>query len=89
MKTLFMELGSPWDNGYVESFNGRLRDELLKRKSWDTMVEAKMLIERWKQTDNIVRPLSALGYRPSGPGGAAAMCARFGYASATAQGWSV
>ena len=89
VKTLYIEPGSPWENGYVESFNGKLRDELLKRESFDTLLEARVLIERWRQAYNTVRPHSSLGYRPPGPGGAAALCGRFGYASATAQGWSV
>ena len=67
VKTLYIEPGSPWENGYVESFNGKLRDELLKRESFDTLLEAKVLIERWRQTYNTVRPHSALGYRPPAP----------------------
>jgi putative transposase len=47
VKTLYIELGSPWENGYVESFNGKLRDELLEREIFDTLREAKVLIERW------------------------------------------
>ena len=46
VKTLFIEPGSPWENGYVESFNGKLRDELLDREVFDTLLEAKVLIER-------------------------------------------
>ncbi|MBM4013188.1 MAG: transposase family protein, partial [Planctomycetes bacterium] len=56
VKTLDIEPGSPWENGYVESFNGKLRDELLKRESSDTLLEAKVLIERWRQASNTVRP---------------------------------
>jgi transposase InsO family protein len=67
VKTLYIEPGSPWENGYVESFNGKLRDELLKRESFDTLLEAKVLIERWRQAYNTVRPHSALGYRPPAP----------------------
>ena len=48
MKTSFIEPGSPWENGYVESFNGKLRDELLEREASDTLLEAKVLIERWR-----------------------------------------
>jgi putative transposase len=62
--TLSIEPGSPWENGYVESFNGKLRDELLKRESFDTVLEAKVLVERWRQDDNTIRPHSASGYRP-------------------------
>ena len=65
--TLFIELGSPWENGYVESFNGKLRDELLAREAFDTLLEAKVLIERWRQHSNTIRPHSALGYRPPAP----------------------
>ena len=65
--TLFIEPGSPWENGYVESFNGKLRDELLEREAFDTLLEAKVLIERWRQHYNTIRPHSALGYRPPAP----------------------
>jgi len=64
---LFIEPGSPWENGYVESFNGKLRDELLEREAFDTLLEAKVLIERWRQHYNTIRPHSALGYRPPAP----------------------
>ena len=67
MKTLFIEPGSPWENGYIESFNGKLRDELLEREAFDTLLEAKVLIERWRQHYNTIRPHSALGYRPPAP----------------------
>ena len=64
---LFIEPGSPWENGYVESFNGKLRDELLDREIVYTLTEAQILIERWRQQYNTVRPHSALGYRPPAP----------------------
>jgi len=67
VKTLFIEPGSPWENGYVESFNGKLRDELLDREIFYTLLEAKVLIERWRQHYNRVRPHSSLGYRPPAP----------------------
>jgi transposase InsO family protein len=67
VKTLFIEPGSPWENGYVESFNGKLRDELLDREVFDTMLEAKVLIERWRRGYNTVRPHSSLGYQPPAP----------------------
>jgi hypothetical protein len=89
VKTLYIEPGSPWENSYVESFNGKLRDELLKRESFDTLLEAKVLIERWRQAYNTVRPHSSPGVSAPGSRGAAALCGRFGYASATAQGWSI
>ena len=65
--TLFIEPGSPWENGYIESFNGKLRDELLKREVFDTLYEAKVLIERWRIEYNTIRPHSSLGYRPPAP----------------------
>jgi transposase InsO family protein len=65
--TLFIEPGSPWENGYIESFNGKLRDELLKREVFDTLFEAQVLIERWRLEYNTVRPHSSLGYRPPAP----------------------
>jgi len=67
VKTLFIEPGSPWENGYIESFNGKLRDELLNRESFDTLLEAKVLVERWRRHYNTRRPHSALGYRPPAP----------------------
>jgi transposase InsO family protein len=67
VKTLFIEPGSPWENGYVESFNGKLRDELLDREVFDTLLEAKVLIERWRRIYNTVRPHSSLGYRAPAP----------------------
>jgi len=67
VKTLFIEPGSPWENGYIESFNGKLRDELLNREVFDTLLEAKVLIERWRRTYNTVRPHSSLGYRAPAP----------------------
>ena len=67
VQTLFIEPGSPWENGYVESFNGKLRDELLNREIFYTLTEAQILIERWRRQYNTVRPHSALGYRPPAP----------------------
>jgi transposase InsO family protein len=63
VKTLFIEPGSPWENGYIESFNGKLRDELLNREIFTTLTEAKVLIEQWRREYNQVRPHSSLGYR--------------------------
>jgi len=65
--TLFIEPGSPWENGYIESFNGKLRDELLNREVFTTLLEAKILIESWRKDYNQVRPHSALGYQPPAP----------------------
>jgi transposase InsO family protein len=67
VKTLFIEPGSPWENGYIESFNGKLRDELLNREIFTTLLEAKVLIENWRKEYNQVRPHSSLGYRPPAP----------------------
>jgi transposase InsO family protein len=67
VKTLFIEPGSPWENGYIESFNGKMRDELLSRDIFTTLQEAKVLIEQWRREYNQVRPHSALGYRPPAP----------------------
>jgi len=79
--TLFIEPGSPWENGYVESFNGKLRDELLAREQFDTLLEAKVLIERWRREYNTRRPHSSLGYRPPAPEAIASRS----FASATPQ----
>ena len=65
--TLFIEPGSPWENGYIESFNGKFRDELLNGEIFDTIVEAKVITERWRNTYNKIRPHSSLGYRPPAP----------------------
>ena len=67
VQTLFIEPGSPWENGFVESFNGKLRDELLDCEIFYTLTEAKILIEQWRRQYNTVRPHSALGYRPPAP----------------------
>jgi transposase InsO family protein len=64
---LYIEPGSPWENGYIESFNGKLRDELLNREIFDTLFEAKILTERWRKEYNQIRPHSSLGYRPPAP----------------------
>jgi len=67
IKTLYIEPGSPWENGYIESFNGKLRDELLNREIFDTLFEAKVLVERWRREYNHIRPHSSLGYKPPAP----------------------
>lgn len=66
-KTLFIEPGSPWENGYNESFNGRLRDECLNVELFNTLMEAKIIIEQWRKHYNEVRPHTSLGYRPPAP----------------------
>ena len=65
--TLFITPGSPWENGYVESFNGKLRGELLDRELFDTLWEVQVLTEQWRHEYNHQRPHSALGYRPPAP----------------------
>jgi len=67
VKTLYITPGSPWENGYIESFNGKLRNELLNGEIFDTLLEAKVLIERWRKHYNTVRPHSSLGYQPPAP----------------------
>ena len=67
VRTLYIEPGSPWENGYIESFNGKLRDELLDREIFDTLWEGKVLMERWRREYNEFRPHSSLGYRPPAP----------------------
>ena len=67
VKTLFIKPGSPWENGYIESFNGKLRDELLNREVFATLLEAKILIEDWRKEYNQFRPHSSLRYRPPTP----------------------
>ena len=66
-KTAYIEPGSPWENGYCESFNARLRDELLNGEIFYTLREAQIIIEQWRRHYNTVRPHSALGYRPPAP----------------------
>ena len=67
VKTLFIEPGSPWENGYNESFNGKLRDELLDGEIFYTLTEARVLVDQWRRHYNTIRPHSALGYRPPAP----------------------
>jgi transposase InsO family protein len=67
VKTAYIEPGSPWENGYIESFNGKLRYELLDGEIFDTVIEARVITERWRQHYNKIRPHSSLGYRPPAP----------------------
>ncbi len=67
VKTLYIEPGSPWENGYIESFNGKLRDELLNGELFFNLREAKVIIENWRRDYNTIRPHSSLGYRPPAP----------------------
>jgi transposase InsO family protein len=67
VRPLFIEPGSPWENGYIESFYGRMRDELLDREIFYSLKEAQVLIEMWRNHYNMVRPHSSLGYKPPSP----------------------
>jgi putative transposase len=67
VKTLFIEPGSPWENGYIESFNGKMRDELLDREIFTTLEEARVLISQWRREYNQIRPHSAKNYQPPAP----------------------
>jgi transposase InsO family protein len=67
VKTLFIEPGSPWENGYIESFNGKFRDERLNREIFDTLLEAQVVVELWRKEYNQVRPHSSKNNRPPAP----------------------
>ena len=67
VKTLFIEPGSPWENGYNESFNGKFRNECLNGEVFDRILEAQVVIEIWRKVYNTKRPHSSLGYRPPAP----------------------
>jgi transposase InsO family protein len=64
---LYIEPGSPWENGYCESFNGKMRDQLLNGELFYTLKEAQIIIERWRIHYNTVRPHSSLGGQPPAP----------------------
>ena len=64
---MYIEPGSPWENGYCESFNGKLRDEFLNGEIFYSLKEAQILTERWRAYYNTETPHSALGYRPPAP----------------------
>jgi putative transposase len=66
-KTAYIEPGSPWENGYCESFNSKLRDEFLNGELFYSMKEIRVLAERWRVHYNTIRPHSSLGYRPPAP----------------------
>ena len=67
VRTLFIQPGSPWENGCNESFNGKLRDELLNGEIFYPLKEVEIQTERWRQEYNTIRPHSSLGYRPPAP----------------------
>ena len=64
VRPLYIEPGNPWENGYIESFNGKMRDELLNLEIFYSLKEARIMIEMWRKHYNTIRPHSALGYRP-------------------------
>ena len=66
-KTAYIERGSPWENGYIESFNARLRDELLNGEIFYTLREAQIVIESWRRHYNTIRPHASIGYTPPAP----------------------
>lgn len=67
VKPLYIEPGSPWENGYVESFNGKMRYELLNGEIFFSLLEAQVIIEKWRKHYNTRRPHSSLGYKPPAP----------------------
>ena len=67
VRTLYIEPGSPWENGYNESFNGRLRDERLNGEIFHTLKEAQVILEQWRHHYNHIRPHTSLGYKPPAP----------------------
>jgi putative transposase len=67
VSTAYFELGSPWENGYCESFNGKVRDKFLNREIFDTMLEVEVLTRKWVIEYKTIRPHSSLGYRPHAP----------------------
>lgn len=81
VKTLYIAPGSPWENGYNESFNGSLRDELLNGEIFYSLAEARVLIEAWRRHYNTIRPHSSLGYRPPAPAAATPPLPASGFAS--------
>ena len=76
VKILFIEPGSPWVNGYIESFNGKMRDELLNQEIFTTLKEAKLSIEQWRKDYNQLRPHSSPGYKSSAPEAVLTMAAK-------------
>ena len=66
-KTAYIEPGSPWENGYIESFNARLRDELRDGEIFYSIAEARIIIESWRRFYNTLRPHGSLGYKPPAP----------------------
>jgi transposase InsO family protein len=67
VRPLYIEPGSPWENGYIESFNSKMRDEFLNLEIFYSLKEVQILIEMWRKHYNTIRPHSSLGYRPPAP----------------------
>ena len=67
VRPLFIEPDSPWENGYIESFNGKMRDELLDREIFYSLKEAQVIIDMWRNHYHMVRPHRSLGYKPPAP----------------------
>jgi putative transposase len=86
-RTAYIEPGSPWENGYCESFNSKLRDELLNGEIIYTLKEAKIVIEEWRHLYNTIRPHSLLSYRPPAPEAVLWPAAQPGPASPATQPW--
>jgi len=83
IKPLFIEPGSPWENGYIESFNGKMRDELLAGEIFYSLIEAQIIIEQWRWHYNQIRPHSALGYTPPTPAAFVPFTSQFQLAGVT------
>jgi putative transposase len=66
-RTLYIEPGSPWENGYCESFNGKLRDECSNQETFYSLKEAQVMVEQWRNHFNTIHPHSSLGYGPPAP----------------------
>jgi len=90
-KTAYIERGSPWENGYIESFNARLRDELLNGEIFYSLREAQIVIESWRRHYNTIRPHASLGFKPPAPEGRSLASARPGnrHAQSRAGPWSL
>ena len=89
MKNLFIEPGSPWENGYIESFNGKLRDELLEREAFDTLLEANGALRAVAAALQHDPATQCLGIPAPDTRVVAAPCVRMAYASAITRGWSI
>ena len=89
VKNLFIEPGSPWENGYIESFNGKMRDELLEREAFDTLLEANGALRAVAAALQHDPATQCLGIPAPDTRVVAAPCVRMAYASANTRGWSI